>query len=152
VSSDGEKVEVKRMAGLPPGLDDLVRAASGEGFGALQRLRDEWDSGANRFDRPGEVLLEARVGALLAGVCGLNRDPHAGSPDIGRVRRLYVEPAFRRRGVGRLLVAEIIRFAPPLFSRLRLRTRRDDADRFYLALGFRPVVGDPDATHELALG
>jgi GNAT superfamily N-acetyltransferase len=140
---------LERITELPHDFGDVVRLSLREEFRAMQRMRVEWNSGANRFDGPGEVLFEARAGSRLVGICGLNRDPYATSPEIGRVRHLYVDPEFRRRGVGRLLVSKIVEAAMRTFSRLRLRTLRADADRFYVAIGFSRIAGEPDATHEL---
>jgi hypothetical protein len=81
----------------------LVLESEAAGHPFLRRLVDEWASGRNRFDRPGEVLLAARVGERLAGVCGLNVDPYAAATGVGRVRHLYVCLADRRLGVGRLV-------------------------------------------------
>ena len=145
----GPAIRVRRITELPVEFADVVRLSTREQFGAMQRMREEWDSGANRFDRPGEALFEARVGSRLAGLCGLNRDPYASAPEVGRVRHLYVTPEFRRRGVGRMLVAQVVACASRSFSRLRLRTGSDDADRFYVAIGFRRVADQPVATHEL---
>ena len=142
-------VALERVTHLPPDIDEIVRLSLSEDFRAMRRLREEWDSGANRFDRPGEVFLEARVGPRLVGVCGLNRDPYAQQPELGRLRHLYVHPEFRRRGIGRELVSMVIEHARGRFSRIRLRTQGADADRFYLAIGFRRVAGEPDATHDL---
>jgi GNAT superfamily N-acetyltransferase len=93
--------------------------------------------------------MEARVGARLVGVCGLNRDPYIQSPTLGRVRHLYVAPAFRRRGIGRLLVTKILECARPSFSRVRLRTSSAEADQFYRSLGFHHVEGEREATHAI---
>ena len=144
-----EELRVQRIEELPQDLEEICRLSLSEDFRAMRRLREEWDSGANRFDRPGEILLEARVGSRLVGVCGLNRDPYARQPELGRLRHLYVHPEFRRRGIGRELVSKVIEHARGRFSRVRLRTQGADADRFYLAIGFRRVVGEPDATHDL---
>jgi GNAT superfamily N-acetyltransferase len=80
-------------------------AADGERAGSriVRRLVEEWASGANRFDRPGEVLLGAWLDGQLVGVCGLNVDPYAAQERVGRVRHLYVLSALRRLGVGRRL-------------------------------------------------
>ena len=51
-----EELTISKLADLPPDLDPLVQASLAEGFGFLERLREEWTSGANRFARPGEVV------------------------------------------------------------------------------------------------
>ncbi len=141
-------VRIERITDLPGDFDRIVYLALQEMFGALRRMREEWDSGLNRFDRAGEAVFAAGAGSRLVGICGLNRDPYARSPGIGRVRHLYVDPAFRRRGIGRQLVSTVIDCAGLSFDRVRLRTSRADADLFYVALGFRRVEGEPDVTHE----
>jgi hypothetical protein len=60
-----------RLLSLPAALGALEREAVSQGFGMLTRLRKEWETGANRFDRAGEVLL----GAFRAG--GAGRGPTA---------------------------------------------------------------------------
>lgn len=141
---------IERVVELPADLEELIAASLLEEFPAIRRLRDEWESKANRFDGPGELLLAAYAGHRLVGICGLNRDPYAlPTSNIGRVRHLYVAPDVRRAGVRRLLLAPIIARARQYFVRLRLRTLRADADQFYLALGFRRLDGEADATHEL---
>jgi GNAT superfamily N-acetyltransferase len=103
---------IERSSG-PPGerLDALIAESEPEGLGFVRRLAEEWTSGVNRFDRPGEVLFVARMAEQVVGVCGLNVDPYATGPTVGRVRHLYVLAACRRLGVGRRLVAEVIRVA-----------------------------------------
>ena len=145
-------VRLRRVTELPEDFGALVVLSLREEYGAMQRMREDWDSGANRFDGLGEVVFEARIGTRLVGICGLNRDAYANSNEIGRVRHLYVDPAFRRRGIGRLLVSKIVEHSNRSFSRLRLRTLRSDADQFYVALGFCRVEGEADVTHEIRAG
>jgi len=133
-------------------LAALREAARREGFGMLERLVLDWESGANRFAAPGEALFLAQRFGHSAGVCGLNRDPFAGDASVARLRRLYVDPAERGRGLGRLLTRVALAQARPHFARVRLRTPNDparglQAARFYEALGFRPT-SEADATHE----
>ena len=113
---------------------------------------EEWASGANRFDQPGETLLVARQGGQIVGVCGLNVDPYAGAPRIGRVRHLYVRRSVRRLGVGRALLREVLRAARSPFDRLRLRTESPAAAALYEALGFRRTAAAADCSHLLELG
>ncbi len=146
-TTPSEPVRIAPTTALSDDFATLEALASGEDFGALQRLREEWASGANRFALAGEVLLEARIGEQLAGICGLNRDPYMADSTVGRLRHLYVHPELRRRGIGRLLVATLLGRAFPTFTRVRLRTRSADADRFYLAIGLLRTEGESDATH-----
>jgi GNAT superfamily N-acetyltransferase len=133
------------------GIAELLSESERAGLRMVRRLVDDGESGANRFDRPGEVLLGARIDGRLAGVCGLNVDPYAGSESTGRVRHLYVLAAFRRRGVGRQLVLRVIEAAHARFDDLRLRTNEPAAARLYEALGFRPCPSSSDSTHAVKL-
>jgi len=142
---------VSKTVELPVDLGSLLEESLREGFRFLQRLSEEWHSGSNRFSEPGEALFVARHRGMLVGICGLNRDPYASDPATGRLRRLYVAPAFRGRGVGRALVHSILSCAPSRFAVLRVRTDSPDADLFYRALGFSPLESSDEATHELAL-
>jgi hypothetical protein len=56
-------------------------------------MMEQWSKRINRFDAPGEALYGAFEGKLLIGVCGINR---AKGERAGRLRHLYVHPAFRR--------------------------------------------------------
>jgi GNAT superfamily N-acetyltransferase len=128
-------------------------AADGERAGSriVRRLVEDWVSGANRFHRPGEVLLGAWLDGRLVGVCGLNVDPYAAQDRVGRVRHLYVLSAVRRLGVGRRLTTEVIELARGRFDTLRLRTNNPDAARLYEALGFRATADVAGATHVMEL-
>src|SRR6266487_3820772 len=53
-------------------LEELRAESSREGFRFVERLCDEWVSGANRFNAPGEALFVAVADGQVVGVCGLN--------------------------------------------------------------------------------
>lgn len=124
----------------------LLTESVAEGYKFVARLCDEWISGDNRFAGPGEALFVAQNLTGLVGVCGLNRDPYVDDPSIGRVRHLYVLPAFRRQGVGRALVRGVMDAASLHFRSLRLRTT-PAADSFYRALGFQRVTSADESTY-----
>jgi GNAT superfamily N-acetyltransferase len=136
---------------LPEGVLALLADDERAGTRSVRRLVDEWASGTNRFNRPGEVLFGGWVGEQLVGVCGLNVDPYAGEERIGRVRRMYVLIAHRRCGIGRRLVMEVIAAARGRFDSLRLRTVNPEAARLYEAIGFRRSVGAAHYTHAMTL-
>jgi GNAT superfamily N-acetyltransferase len=143
---------VLRLTVLPDDrLAELVADSEYDGYRFVRRLVAEWENGANRFERPGEVLLGAVRGCQIVGVCGLNVDPYAAMPEIGRVRHLYVLAAHRRTGIGSKLVATVVKKARATFTRLRLRTGTPEAARFYEGLGFRRAAGEADCTHVLEM-
>lgn len=145
-------ITIAPLAALPPDdIEPLLHASRAEGLRLVERLVDEYASGANRFDRPGEVLLGAYGDGRLVGVGGVNCDPYAYDARTGRLRHLYVLPEQRQRGVGSQLVAALIARAAPRFALLRLRTTSPAAARFYERLGFAVVAGDEYATHALGL-
>jgi hypothetical protein len=78
---------------------DELPAARAEGHNFLDRLANDWASGAIRFDRYGEALLAAYSDDILASIGGITVDRVA--PDALRMRRFYVRSAFRRAGIGR---------------------------------------------------
>ncbi len=144
-------ITVEPLTELPLDLlAPLLGEARQAGSRALDRLAEEWASGVNRFDGPGEALFAALDGGRVVGVCGLNQDPYAPGERVGRVRRLYVLTGYRRRGIARQLVGRAVARARSRFDRLRLRTDSEGAARFYEALGFRWSDG-PDCTHTLEL-
>lgn len=140
---------ISRLISLPQTLAAMEREAVSEGFGLITRLRQEWESGANRFDREGEALLGAFRADRLVGIGGLNRDPYMSDPRAGRLRHLYVLKDARRAGIGRILVECILGHATGNFDAVRLWT--DRAATFYDRLGFERVDA-PKATHVYVIG
>ena len=92
--------EIMRLEELPLGIEALRAEAARDGFRFIEKLMNEWQSGANRFDAPGEVLIGAFQNESLVAVCGLNIDPYAGDSAVGRLRHLYVLKSARRQRLG----------------------------------------------------
>jgi GNAT superfamily N-acetyltransferase len=132
------------------GIERLREEALEEGFRFVERLCEEWRNGENRFAAPGEALYGCVGAAGVVAVGGLNRDPFEGRAEVGRLRRVYVRPAWRKQGIGEALVRALIEQAWPRFGSLHLRTDQAAAARLYERLGFvRSSI--PDATHVLRL-
>ena len=145
-------MRIERLSELPSeALGPLVADSEQAGLRFVRRLAEEWASGRNRFDRSGEALFGAVVDGRMVGVCGLNVDPYAAAPGVGRVRHLYVLSACRRLGTGERLVAEVIAAARGRFGTLRLRTENEAAARLYERMGFRWCAGLADCTHLMEL-
>jgi GNAT superfamily N-acetyltransferase len=131
-----------------PGIEELQAEARAEGYNFLDRLLDDWQSGENRFDGPGEIFVGAFDKDVLVAVGGLNRDPFLDDAAVGRIRRVYVRAAWRNQGLGRALVTFLTERASQNFRSVRLRAENPSAARLYERLGFRPI-DDPNATHSL---
>lgn len=140
---------VSRLLSLPAALAAMEREAIREGFGMITRLREEWESGANRFEGEGEILLATFRADTLLAIGGLNRDPYMSDPRVGRLRHVYVMKAERRAGIGRTLVERILTHAASHFDSVRLWT--DRAGAFYDRLGFDRLDG-PKVTHVFRIG
>lgn len=143
-------VTVERLRDLAA-LATLIAEGERSGSRFVGRLATEWSSGANRFDKPGEALVAARLDGQVVGVCGLNVDPYTADRRVGRVRHLYVMEAYRRLGIGRRLLADVVAAARGPFDRLRLRAANPEAARFYEAIGFASCPEEADSTHALDL-
>lgn len=145
-------MRIERLLELPAArLAPLIAESEQAGLRFVNRLAAEWASGRNRFDRPGEALFGALTDGCLVGVCGLNVDPYAGAPRIGRVRHLYVLIAHRRHGVGRQLVGAVVAAARGRFATLRLSPANPQAAGLSEALGFRRRAGDAQCTHVMEI-
>jgi ribosomal protein S18 acetylase RimI-like enzyme len=152
----GDGAHIERLASLvPDAVSPLVAESEAAGLRFVRRLVEEWTSGANRFDRPGEALFAATRSGRVVGVCGLNVDPYAtadGVGRVGRVRHLYVLSAHRGLGIGRRLVGAVIAEARGRFHDLRLRTENPAAARLYEGLGFQRCADIAACTHRMPVG
>ena len=129
-------------------LDPILAASRREGFRFVARLCEEWASGVNRFEEPGEAFFGVFIGTNLVGIGGLNRQTEA----TGRLRRFYILPAYRRQGLGRRLLCHVLTHAADHFRCVVLRTDTPAADRFYQACGFARAADSGNATHRIELG
>jgi GNAT superfamily N-acetyltransferase len=144
-----EPIVIARIVELESeSINHLAEESLSQGFRFVKRLIQDYRKGLNCFDRSGEILLTASVQDAVVGIGGLNRDPYFNDSKVGRLRHLYVELAWRRHGVGRLLVTQLIREANQHYQLLTLRTDTPTADEFYQKLGFKT---DPRACHQLVV-
>ncbi len=116
-----------------------VAEARAEGYQFLDRLANDWASGAMRFDRPGEALLAAYSEGVLAAIGGITIDPIV--PEALRMRRFYVRPTFRRTGIGREIALALLEGA---LQRVRVVTLNAAVKSipFWENLGFVPQARD----------
>src|SRR5271168_4417216 len=132
-------IAIQKIELPAPGLDLLAREAQAEGHQFIATLVEEWTTAVNRFDGPGEIFCGYLDQELLTAVGGLNCDPFAGQPDMGRIRKVYVRPAWRGKGLGRALVTHLVAHARLHFQCVRLRAENATAARLYEHIGFVAV-------------
>ncbi|WP_236535255.1 GNAT family N-acetyltransferase [Pseudomonas tremae] len=113
----------------------MEKEAAGEGIRFLTRLIEEWHSGANRFNAPGECLMAACRNQQLIGIGGLSVDPFA-EKSMARLRRVYVRASSRRHQVGQTLEKALISHAGLRFQNVCLFTDTAAGDALYLGCGF----------------
>lgn len=119
-------------------LDPLAAQAEREGIRNVRALVEGWRDGSLRFDGPGERLLAAVAGTEVVGVGGLTACPHV--PGALRVRRFYVAPGWRRRGVARTLARPLLDGAWTHTDLVTCNARASAAaPLFWESLGFTPV-------------
>ncbi len=126
-------------ADLPDGFDALRAEAHAAGFGMLDRLARDWETGADRYAREGEALLAARIDGALAGIGGLTHDPYVA--DALRMRRFYVAERFRRLGVASRLAEALLALPRGERTLITVNAGTADAPAFWEALGFVRAIG-----------
>lgn len=128
----------------------LIAESEAEGFRFLARLRRADTVDTAYLESGHSIVIGIFDGESLVATGGLTPDPYLDDPAIGRVRHVYVASAYRRRGLGRQLIAALEHRARPRYALLRLRTDTARAAAFYEAIGYRPVIAD-SATHARGL-
>ncbi|NNH83540.1 GNAT family N-acetyltransferase [Rhizobium laguerreae] len=137
-------VVVRQIVELPDQFERFRLEADAEGFEMLSVLQDEWRKGINRFERPGEILALATVDDEIAGIGGTTQDFMDSS--WLRMRRFYVRPAFRRRGIGRKIAVFVLEHAKAFNREIVLYTAGPEAEAFWPTLGFAPTERE-NTTH-----
>jgi ribosomal protein S18 acetylase RimI-like enzyme len=106
---------------------------------SFQHVDDELATLPGQYARPGGVVLIARQDREAAGAVAYRMV----EPGVCEMKRLYVRPAFRARGLGRELAEELIEDARAQgFRTMLLDTLASmrSARTLYAALGFAPVA------------
>ncbi|WP_110517300.1 GNAT family N-acetyltransferase [Herpetosiphon llansteffanensis] len=128
-------------------LAPLIAASSAEGYSMVQRLYDEWQSGVQTFAQPGEGFWGIWQGQRLRAIGGISIDPYQPTATLGRIRHVYVLPAWRRHGLAKQLVLHSLKHAAGHFAKISLYTNNPAAAKLYEACGFEPATGLVRSTH-----
>ncbi|TAV91432.1 GNAT family N-acetyltransferase [Rhizobium leguminosarum] len=142
-------IDIRRLSDrLPQEIADLEREARREGYRHVARLIEEWSIGDNRFEHRGERLLGAYAEEALAGIGGMTVE--TAMSGALRMRRFYIRPTMRGRGIGRMLAMALLDHARSFCTVVTVHAGNDGAARFWESLGFEPHERDGH-THVLAL-
>ena len=104
----------------------------------FQSFSSELDALPGEYASPSGRLLLAEVDGRAAGCVALRRI----DPENCEMKRLFVRPEYRGRGIGRALALEIIRTAGSVgYSRMRLDSidTMRSALNLYRSLGFKEI-------------
>ncbi|GAA5181990.1 GNAT family N-acetyltransferase [Acinetobacter kookii] len=142
-------ITIDKAEQLPEQIKELAKQAQQEGFQFVDRLIEEFESGKNRFDQPGEFLLLGYHDDKLVACGGLNQQWNENEIDsrIGRVRRFYVLPEYRKHGVGKQLLQQLEKEARANFSALCLNTDTKNAAHFYQKQNYVFVENHPNYSY-----
>jgi len=105
---------------------------------AFQNFAHELEHLADEYSPPTGAFLLAAENDCYLGCVGLRRF----SDGVVEIKRLYIDPAARGRGAGRLLAEGIVAAGRQLgYSRLLLDTlpSMKEAQSLYMSLGFKPT-------------
>jgi GNAT superfamily N-acetyltransferase len=140
---DGSVARLRAVPYDDPVARDLVARVQQE-YVARYGGPDEAAVDPAEFVPPAGVFLVAEVGGQPAGCGAWRRHVEGDDPTAVEVKRVYVDPAFRRRGLAQVVVAALEDSARRAGYRsvvLNSGDRQPEALALYGALGYTPVPG-----------
>lgn len=128
-------------------LAELHKMSREEGDRLLEKLFYEFKTGTDSFNQKGECLLVGEMDEKIVAIGGLTIDPL--NPERGRIRRLYVLPSYRGKGIGKKLVQELLRHSKRYFPFVSVNIGQRKIAEFYEKLGFQRYDQEEGITHLL---
>jgi GNAT superfamily N-acetyltransferase len=116
-------------------LDALITDSLREGYGMVNRLKNDYEAGTNTFSKEGENLYGYFNNQILA-IGGINIESDLICKNAGRIRRVYVHPSIRGTGIGKMLLAQIMKDASQYFKYLTCNVGPLKSYGFYESIGF----------------
>ena len=139
MSTSAEPVTLRPVAYADPVAQELVEQVQQE-YVVRYGGRDAAVVDPDEFSPPHGLFLVAEVGGVPAGSGGWRVQ----ADGVVEVKRMYVAPAFRRRGLAALVLAELERTAAAAGHRrvvLNSGERQPEALALYARAGYTPVAG-----------
>jgi putative acetyltransferase len=138
-------VQAESPAQIAQARELFLEYAQSLGFSlCFQNFDDELASLPGDYAPPHGRLLLAEYESALAGCVALHKLGSESGPEVCEMKRLYLRPSFRGKGVGRALADRIIAEARQIgYSRMRLDTVEPvmkDAVGMYRRLGFQEIA------------
>ena len=110
----------------------------------VKSMLDQTMRELDKFLPPYGRLLIAEYEGQVVGLACMRRIRE----DIGEIKRMYVRPAFRRKGMGRALLEALIAAAREIgYPRIRLDSTRFmvEAHSLYRSIGFQEIEPYPES-------
>jgi GNAT superfamily N-acetyltransferase len=123
---------------------DARYAADGPGDGDAPEIADAWTVRPDQVTPPLGAFLVARLGCVPVGCGAVRRVPRGAPPHVAEIKRMYVTPAARGRGVARALLARLEAEAAALgYRTVQLETgmRQPEAVLLYRSAGYHRIPG-----------
>ena len=143
-----ESLQIELLNADTPAQKAMVRGLFREYAASLavdlcfQNFEAELATLPGDYAPPGGALVLALVDGLPAGCVAMRPLPESDHINACEMKRLYVRPAFRRFGLGRLLTQELIDVATQAGHSCMLLDTLDDMEAargLYTSLGFEAI-------------
>lgn len=136
----GKPIILKRIEDeLPDGFHELLKLSQDEGIRNMSMLSENWHSGVERFNQNGAALFGAFSKNKLIGGGGTTKELGYSAPAM-RMRRLFVSPIWRRRGVAGMIARECMSWGLKSAGTLTCNAQASAAAApFWEGMGFKPV-------------
>jgi GNAT superfamily N-acetyltransferase len=144
IGTEGDRVHVRQLFWE---YLQWANARVNEEYGIDFDIESMLEQGMLELDKflpPDGRLLLAEFDGQVAGLACMQRI----RADIGEIKRMYVRPAYRRKGIGRALVQQLIAEAREIgYPRIRLDSTRfmAAAHALYRSVGFQEIEQYPES-------
>jgi len=131
---------------LPAGFSELEADARANGHRHMTRLAVEFKNNRAMF----HAIFACNFDGRFIGIGAITHEPTQTSRPMWRMRRLYVHQNFRQQTIAHTMANALLSEAVGNLSRVTVHAGSDGAARFWEAIGFNRVEGQP-WSHEAAV-